>query len=264
MKFIKKIFIGFCLGAGSILPGISSGVICVIFGIYEKLINNIIYFFKSPINSIKFLLPLAVGGFIGFFSLGNLLNYLINLYPLQLNSIFIGLILGCLPSLFKEANKKEQFNIKNLLFFFASSFLAIVLILLESNFSSTLYSDNFSNAFLIFSGMLMSIGIVVPGVSSTLILMLLGIYNSYLFAVSNLSLSFLLPFGLGVCVGCLVFMVLIKFLFKYFYTKTFYCIIGFTFGSIFVLFPVMNTLIDYVIFLLCIVEGCLVTSSFEN
>lgn len=264
MRIIKKTIVGFCLGAACILPGISSGVICVLFGIYEKLINSILCFFKSPIDSIKFLLPLAIGGFIGFFSLGNVLNLLINLYPLQLNSIFIGLILGCIPALFKKINKKEQFNKKNLLFFFISSILAICLTLFENNYSNIMTSSNFSNFYLIISGIFMSIGIVVPGISSTLILVSLGIYNSYLFAISNLCISFLIPFGIGVFLGCLIFMVIIKFLFNKYYLQTFYSIIGFTFGSIFVLFPNIYTAIDFILFLLCVIFGLLVSSCFQK
>lgn len=249
---------------GSILPGISSGVICVICGIYEKLIDSILSFFKNPINSIKFLTPLVLGGIIGFFTIGNLLNYLIQIYPLQLYSLFIGLILGCLPSLFKEANKKEEFKFKNLLFFFISSILAIILVFIENHSLNIVNLNDFSNIYLIFSGILMSIGIVVPGISSTLILMLLGIYNSYLFAVSNLSLNFLLPFAFGVCIGSLIFMIIIKFLFKHFYTQTFYSIIGFTFGSIFVLLPTITTPIDIILFLLCITFGYIISYKLQQ
>ena len=73
----------------------------------------------------------------------------------------------------------------------------------------------------------MSIGIVVPGVSSSVILILLGIYNIYLDSISTLYLPVLFPLGIGVIIGGLVFLNLIKYLLDYYYTKTFYCIIGF-------------------------------------
>lgn len=120
MKFIKNCFIGFSLGAGAILPGISSGVICVIFGIYEKLIDSILSFFKNPKNNFKFLFPLVLGGVIGIVCLGKILNFLLYGYPLQIKSIFIGLILGSVPSLLKETNKKAQFKTKYFIFFFIS------------------------------------------------------------------------------------------------------------------------------------------------
>ena len=67
MHFIISCFKGIAIGAGAILPGISSGVFCVIFGIYEKLLNSILYFFKDIKNNFKFLLPIVVGVFIGVF-----------------------------------------------------------------------------------------------------------------------------------------------------------------------------------------------------
>ncbi len=90
-------------------------------------------------------------------------------------------------------------------------------------------------------------GIVVPGVSSTIILMLLGIYSIYLTSVSNLYLPVLLPLSIGVILGSLCFMKLTKYLLEHFYTPTFYSIIGFTVGSIFVLLPSFSSSIDIII-----------------
>ena len=90
-------------------------------------------------------------------------------------------------------------------------------------------------------------GIVVPGVSSTIILMLLGIYNIYLTSVSNLYFPVLIPLGIGVILGSLYFMKLTKFLLEHFYAPTFYSIIGFTVGSIFVLLPSFSSNFDVVI-----------------
>ena len=83
----------------------------------------------------------------------------------------------------------------------------------------------------------MSAGVIVPGVSSTLILMLLGIYESYLFSVSTIYLPFLFPLCIGLFIGSIIFMKITKFLMDKFYCQTFFAIIGFTLGSIFVLYP---------------------------
>ncbi len=83
----------------------------------------------------------------------------------------------------------------------------------------------------------MSVGIVVPGVSSTVILMCLGLYSNYLAAIASINLSILFPMGIGLILGCLLFLKLIQFLLNRFYPQTFYAIIGFVLGSILVLFP---------------------------
>ena len=74
---------GIFIGAGAIIPGVSSGVLCVIFGIYEKLIDSILNFFKDIKNNIKFLFPLAIGVVIGVLLFSNLLNYLLYGFPIQ-------------------------------------------------------------------------------------------------------------------------------------------------------------------------------------
>ena len=94
-----------------------------------------------------------------------------------------------------------------------------------------------SNSYLILAGCLMSAGIVIPGVSKSVILMLLGLYQIYLSAVSSLNLSFLLPIGIGLLIGGTLFLCLINFLFKFVKSYTYFGIIGFILGSIFVIYP---------------------------
>ena len=108
MNFISNIFKGIALGAGAILPGISSGVLCVIFGIYEKLLNSFLYFFKDIRNNIKFLLPLIFGIGLGVFLFSNFLQFFFASFPIQTNSIFIGLSLGTIPSLVKNLEIKKD------------------------------------------------------------------------------------------------------------------------------------------------------------
>ena len=111
MTFLLNFVIGIAIGSGAILPGISSGVLCVIFGIYEKLIDSILNFFKAPKKNLKILLPILIGIFVGVFVFSNMLNYLLTNFPIQIKSIFIGLILGSVPSLIKEINKNSKFKL---------------------------------------------------------------------------------------------------------------------------------------------------------
>lgn len=238
MKFIVNIFKGIALGAGAILPGISSGVLCVIFGIYEKLIDSILGLFQNFKKNFSFLLPLFIGGFIGFILFGNFLSYLFITFEIPTKFIFIGLILGSIPTLCKQSNKERNFRLHYLLYTFVAFGIGIWLIHLESYLSSTLFlHTSTSFIFLLLSGFCMSIGVVVPGISSSVILMCLGVYDIYLNAVSNLNLPILIPMGIGLMIGCLLFLIIIRHLLKKYYCQTFYTIIGFVLGSIFILFP---------------------------
>ena len=188
MNFILDIIKGIALGAGAILPGISSGVICVIFGIYEKLLNCVLNFFKNIKENFKILFPIVLGAFIGIILFGNILKYLFYAYPIQIKFIFIGLILGSIPSLIKQAYYRKTFRLHYLLYLIASLILAIFLVILENKLSISSSNTSFSIPYLILSGFFMSAGVIVPGVSSTLILMLLGVYDAYLLSVSTLYL----------------------------------------------------------------------------
>lgn len=250
MKFLSNCLKGVAIGSGAILPGISSGVFCVIFGIYEKLLDSILNFFSDVKNNFKFLLPIIIGVGFGVILFGNVLNFCIYKFPVQTNCIFIGLILGSIPALLKEANKKEKFKLSNVFFFLIALGFGIGCIFLENSLNIGTV-ENVSFFYLIICGFLMSIGIVVPGVSSTIILMLLGTYSIYLTSVSSLYLPILLPLGIGVIIGAFCFMKLTKYLLEHFYSPTFYAIIGFTVGSIFVLLPSFSCLLDLIIGLFC-------------
>ena len=116
MKFLFDYLKGIAIGAGAILPGISSGVLCVIFGLYEKLINSVLNIFKDFKTNFKFLLPIGLGGVTGILLFGKILKYLFNSFPMQTKFAFIGLIIGCIPILFKKANSKKGFRLHYLLF----------------------------------------------------------------------------------------------------------------------------------------------------
>lgn len=237
MKFILECIKGIILGAGAILPGISSGVLCVVFGIYEKLVDSVLNFFNDIKKNSKFLFPIILGIIIGIVLFGNLLRILFNSFPSQTKLCFIGLILGSIPSLFKTANQKKGFRLHYLIYTIVTFLFAIFLLSLENILSDTINSANTNVFFLIFAGFIMSIGVVVPGVSSSVLLMLLGIYDIYLFSVATMDLFVLIPMGIGLLLGGLIFLKLIQYCLSNFHVQTYYSIIGFVFGSIPILYP---------------------------
>ena len=246
---------GIFIGAGAIVPGLSSGVLCVIFGIYEKLLDTVLNFFKDIKQNIKFLFPIALGVGIGVLLFSNVLNYALYEFPVQTKSIFIGLILGTIPSLIKEVNEKEPFRPQNVVYLLIALAIGIVTVILENQMTIISNVEEINSFYLILCGVIMSLGIIVPGVSSTIILMLLGVYSIYLQSVANLYFPVLIPMGIGLVLGSLVVMKLTKMLLEKQDAKAFYSIIGFTIGSILVLVPQgMNTL-EMILSILCILLG---------
>lgn len=238
MKFILDFLKGIFIGSGAILPGISSGVFCVIFGIYEKLVDSILNIFRDFKKNFIFLFPIALGGIVGVLLVSKLLKFLFATYPIPTNFCFIGLILGSIPVLLKKANGKTGFRLHYLIYFITTFLLGILSIKLEHILPQLINLELGSNYFLylIFAGFLMSAGVVIPGVSSSVILMTLGVYSIYISAIANINLTILFPMGIGLLIGCILFLMLIQFLFSKYYAQTFYGIIGFVLGSVLVLY----------------------------
>lgn len=263
MSYILEIIKGIFIGAGAIIPGVSSGVICVIFGIYEKLLNSVLNIFKDFKTSIKYILPILFGGIIGMILFGKILKYLLYAYPMQINFVFIGLIIGSIPSLLKQMDKKEAFKSYNIVFLLVSLAIGIFMVVLERSIVITEKTE-FSFVYLVIAGACMSTGVVVPGVSSTIILMLLGVYSTYLTSVANMYFPVLIPIGIGLFLGSIFCMKIIKVLLDRFYIQTFYSIIGFTLGSVFVLYPGFTFDINGIISVLCIFLGLFISNILEN
>lgn len=266
MKFLLDFFKGMLIGSGAILPGISSGVFCVVFGIYEKLVNSVLNIFSNFKKNFTFLFPIALGGIVGVLLVSKLLKFLLIMYPIPTNFCFIGLILGSLPILFKNANKSNGFRLHYLIFFLFTLLLGILSIKLEYVLPQLINLDLGHNYFfyLILAGFLMSVGIVVPGVSSSLILMCLGVYSTYIASVASIDLSVLFPMGIGLMLGCILFLKIIQFLLTKYYSQTFYGIIGFVLGSILILYPGFNFNLEGFISIMLLLIGFFISFKLEK
>lgn len=262
MHFISNFVKGIFIGTGAILPGISSGVICVILGIYQKLLDSILGFFHNVHTSIQFLLPIALGSFVGIIIFSNCIRYYLNMIPIQINSLFMGLLLGSLSTLAQINLKKDQFtfNYSKWFSFFICFFIGFLFIFLECkmHFTNNDTTNEFSFIYLVISGFLMSMGIVIPGVSSTIILMILRVYPAYISALSLVNIHVLFPILIGIGIGSLFFMKMIQKLLNNFYSQTIWGIIGFSLGSIFILYPTYSFNIESLIGIFLLILGFMI------
>lgn len=261
MRLVYRFLMGIMIGAGAILPGISSGVLCVIFGIYDKLINSVLNFFNNWKENFKFLFPIVLGIGSGIVLFGNILKTMFYLYPSKTKAAFFGLILGCIPNLFKIANSKKGFRLHYLLYTLFSFLFTVFLLLLENNFRSVDLISTSNAPYLILSGFIMSAGVIVPGVSSTVLLMILGTYENYLNAVASINIGVLFPMGVGLMIGGLLFLKLTQYLLENYFSQTYYTIIGFIFGSLLILLPRFefnfSGFISFIILVFCFYVGTL-------
>ena len=241
MKALKNILKGMVIGIANIIPGVSGGTMMVAMGIYDKLIHCITHVFKEFKKSILFLIPIAIG--MGIAVIGGSLGIemLFEKFPVQTNLLFIGLIVGGLPAIWKNVKGKSiRFgHILALLAFFA---LVVVMAFLgETEGNAVDLSFNLVNVLKLFGvGVIAAATMVIPGVSGSMVLLLIGYYNpivsainDFLSALTSLDVDgilagfgILVPFGLGVVVGVLAIAKLIEFIFNKFPLYAYWAIIG--------------------------------------
>lgn len=229
MKFIIQVFKGVLIGLANIIPGVSGGTLMVSMGIYDTIISSITNLFRKFKDSIKTLLPYAVGMAAGIVGLAFLITHFLEKYPFQTNMLFIGLILGGIPMIWSKA-KKGGFGFGKVLafVFFAALIICLQLFGGEGGRDVNLQINAASLALLFFVGVITAATMVIPGVSGSMILMLLGYYNPVLSSIKNLikalkdfnmdrilyNVEILFPFGIGVIVGIFLVAKLIEILMK--------------------------------------------------
>lgn len=244
-KSILLVIKGFVMGIANIIPGVSGGTLAIILGIYEQFISSISHFFKNIRENIKFLLPILIGIVLSIISMSNVIDYSYNNYPIPTTLFFVGLVLGGIPLLYgKVKGKKDSSLLLNIIIFLITFSLVIFMAFADKIFNTGSISFSnmsvFSYILLFIVGVITSATMVIPGVSGSLVLMLLGYYYPIIKLIKNLSkfqnlstnLPILIVFGLGVLLGIILISKLIEYLFKKHQTKTYYGVLGFIFASI--------------------------------
>lgn len=245
MKYFINFLKGMIIGIANIIPGLSGGTMAISVGVYEKLINTIGNFFKKFKETFKenmiFLIPIGIGAVVGVVGFSKLLDFLLNNYKMPTQFAFIGLILGSFPLIFKNANK-NGFKKSYLIPCVITLVIGLVLTILEktgvTGATVNSFDLNFVNIILLFFyGFIAAGTMVIPGLSGSFMLLLLGVYGAILSAVSSLNIPILIPFGIGVMAGILVCAKVIDLLLNKFYGHTYYAIIGFIIGALPAIYP---------------------------
>ena len=217
MDRLKDLAKGFAIGVANVIPGFSGGTMALIFGLYEKIIYAISHFFEEPLAILKTLWAVIVGVILGLISAIFGIVVLLEHYPLPTILFFVGLIIGSLPKISKEANLTSK-TLGPKLALFTGVILLLVLTYLEFRVTSLEPGTFFFVLGLLMIGALASSSMVVPGISGSLVLLIFGYYDYILETLSDFTKSILqfdtalltdtfgivLMFGIGVLVGIIV------------------------------------------------------------
>lgn len=221
---------GFLVGIGCIAPGISGGAIAVIFGLYSRITDCIAHFYKDFLKKMKFLVPLGIGGVVGILLFGKIIDWMFGSYPVQTSFLFVGLMAGTLPSVFNTANR-DGFKGWYLLPMLAGAALTLSLGLLDG-ISYEGGDAGLSFPILLLAGAVIGFGTIVPGVSSSFILMAAGLYQPLLRVLNDMDIPRLIPVALGFGVFVLLFAKLVDWLYRKAYGLISYIVCGLLLGSI--------------------------------
>ena len=238
---LKKLLQGMVVGIANIIPGVSGGTMMVAMGLYDRLIHAITHLKSEFKESMKLLVPIFAGAGLAIVILSRVFEFLLETYPIPTNFAFCGLIAGSLPFIFKKV-KGHPVTVGKmipLLIFFG--IVILMAVLGENSGADADVSFGLINVIkLLAVGIIAAATMVIPGVSGSMMLMLLGYYdvilksiNTFIDALVGLDVPLLLemcgrliPFGIGVIIGIFLIAKIIEFIFMKAEIHAYYAIIG--------------------------------------
>lgn len=228
IRFLK----GLLIGIGAILPGLSGGVLSVIFGIYDPMIRFLANLKDRFWEHVGYFLPVAVGGGVGVVLFSLFVEKAFGRFAAQFVCLFIGFVIGTFPSLYRTAGKEGRTHSDH-----------IVLILCAAAIFSLMFlgkdmPEVTPNTLIWFlSGATVALGFIVPGMSPSNFLIYFGLYDKMASAIRSFDFAMLIPFSIGGVVCILLFAKLANYLFRAYYSKMYHAILGMVIGSSLAIFP---------------------------
>ena len=260
---------GLIIGLGKIIPGVSGSMLAISLGIYQSLINSINNFFKDIKKNFIFLSKVGIGVLISIIFFSKLILQALNISYISTIFLFIGLIIGSIDDIKENIENKNDY-ISIIIFI-----LVLVLGLLNINNNINIVNPILYFIYYVLMGFVDAVTMIIPGISGTATLMMLGAYNSVINALSNITdinllmnnLKLLIPFGLGMIIGVVCTAKLVDYLFKKFKSKTYSAILGFTLSTIVIMaIKCLNSsysLKELVIAFILLSLGVLITKKFK-
>ena len=232
-KWLIRMLKGIAVGIGAILPGLSGGVLAVIFNVYDPLLKFLGNIRKNFMANVRYFIPIGIGGVVGVVVFSVFVEKAFGQYAAQFTCLFIGFVAGTFPSLFRTAGKEGR-NTGDWSVLVISA-IAIFLVMLMGSASLTQIEPSFLAW--IFSGAMVGLGMIVPGMSPSNFLIYFGLYDKMAAGISAFDFSVIIPLAIGLVACVLLFAKLVNWLFGRYYSKMYHFILGMVVGSSVAIFP---------------------------
>ena len=252
IKILLYMLQGVFVGVGAILPGISGGVLCVAFGIYEPMMELLTHPFKALKKNYKMFIPIIVGAMLGFVLLAKVVELLFTDYAEISLMLFFGLICGTLPELFKTSEKSDPKKSWTA-FILALSLAFFFFQLLEEGVSTVVEPSVWSY---LLCGLVWGLSLIIPGLSSSSILIYLGLYEPMTAGIAAFDFSVLIPLFIGIGGSALLLARFVNLLFQKQYAVMSRVVLGFVIASSLKIVPsTFARPITLIVSLLCFAGG---------
>ena len=241
----KNALCGLVIGSSMLVPGVSGGTTAIMLGIYDRLLSAVSNIFHEFRKNILFLLEVAVGGIIGVLLFSEIILWLVEKWYMPMMYFFIGAIAGSIPVLLKKSKitLKTSYNI---IYALIGAGMVFAVGFLPKSRLTVVPSDFKGALMLILCGVIIAVALVLPGISTSHILLVLGMYEAVWGSFKNMNIYYIFLLGIGVILGTLLTAKITDKAMKCFPCQTFMAIVGFVLVSVFDIFPGVPTGIDIV------------------
>ncbi|MGT2925950.1 DUF368 domain-containing protein [Streptococcus cuniculipharyngis] len=229
ISWITRLVKGVIIALGFILPGVSGGVLASILGLYERIISFLAHLSKNFIDNVLFFLPVGIGGILGIALFSAPLEYLLANYQVPVLWAFTGAIVGTLPTLWQEASAKSPRDQLDWLWLIATLLISGFFLYNLNAMVGTIPANFMS---FILAGSLIALGVLVPGLSPSNLLLILGLYSPMLTGFKNLDLfGVFLPIAIGGALTMLLFSKAMDYALATYHSRVYHFIIGLVISS---------------------------------
>lgn len=231
--WLLNVIRGALIGSGFILPGISGGALSVVFGLYEPLIKFLAHPFKNFRQNFFFFLPVGIGGILGVFGLSFAVSYLLGNYETIVLWFFVGAILGTIPAMWQDSGKRGRSKLD-----IGLMIIAFICMTLFLKFGLSNVSQIDANLWSwVLAGILIGLGLVIPGLSPSNFLIYLGLYKGMSDGIKTGDVGVLLPLFIGVVLVISLLSKVMNWLFEIAYSKLFHIVFGIVMASTIMIVP---------------------------
>lgn len=252
--FVSTAFKGLCVGGTMLVPGVSGGSMAMILGIYDRLVSSVSSFFKSVKENVIFLGIFCVGALIGMVLFAKPLLQLIERFPLPMMYLFIGAVIGGIPLIYKEAGVK-QVTIPVMMYMIIGAVFVMLFGMLPGNLLNGGSNAFAQTSIMVIAGIFAAIALILPGISISYVLLLMGIYDTVMEAISTLQIAPLLPMAVGLVLGIVLTARILEKAMKNYTEPTYMIILGFVIGSVAQVFPGFPKGFEWAVCLLTLAAG---------